>query len=799
MIKFFYNNNNILSICFTLYILLVSITTCYTASTTGDKLIENENFKELIQPIQLIYPDKDHQRLLINETSMNILNSLIDYDLSILGVVGTFHSGKSFLLNQLLDTTDRFTVGPTVHPETMGIWVWASKVRYAGKLHNLLLLDTEGFYSSNVSETYDAKIFAITTLLSSHLIYNSVKIIDQSALEYLELLSRRTQLFALKSQMKSESLQSQKKQQSTITDIKATDHIDSLLQILQFPSLTWVVQDFFQDIGGITATQWLHNLLKAHSRDSDSNLSIGEIFPSIECHTLFIPSGDRDTLRYLNRAKMSDLNPTYIRELNQLKHSLFNSLKPKLSGPAFGTLLRLLVDVANGNKFPTVPSIWSGFIKQQQQNALEDSITGYKEKISLFKTVDPPFNQDQFLELEKNSFNYANELYKQLLFGLEEAYNPGLITLHTLLKELFVLFSKENQNRIKTFNQKIYQDSFLDFQKKVEGIEIPISSKQLLSLLDSFKFESILQYKKGTDLFKLSESFDYFMGMLENDMVRVSASKQNQNTKELELLLTKAVAVVCEKYKSDMAQIKYPIPIAELKIKHKELFKESEQTFKKIASISSQENSYYAYHAMFEKNISELHDKVFGHNEMAIREKCKQETNRCVYDFKKSASQILLPVEEDYLQKNLEQYKAKSIQLFKNSLVIFDNSDAYKEEFINLQVKLEQQIDLKNKENVEQMKLIVMEYLNTVKVMMKSRYSSYWFQYSFENEAHQEADKRISQKIQSKSLRDKVIKQFIETDLKDEMNSLFKLSTLIITLSIGVLIILVISLYSRSS
>lgn len=33
-----------------------------------------------------------------------------------------------------------------------------------------------GFAASNISESYDAKIFAVATLLSSYLLYNSVKV-----------------------------------------------------------------------------------------------------------------------------------------------------------------------------------------------------------------------------------------------------------------------------------------------------------------------------------------------------------------------------------------------------------------------------------------------------------------------------------------------------------------------------------------------------------------------------------------------------------------------------------------------
>jgi hypothetical protein len=63
-------------------------------------------------------------------------------------------------------------------------------------------------------------------LISSHVLYNSIKLIDQAAVDYLELLSRRTQLFNLKTQIGSAA--------------------NPLLRGSEFPSLTWVVKDFIQ-------------------------------------------------------------------------------------------------------------------------------------------------------------------------------------------------------------------------------------------------------------------------------------------------------------------------------------------------------------------------------------------------------------------------------------------------------------------------------------------------------------------------------------------------------------------------
>ncbi len=45
---------------------------------------------------------------------------------AVVAVVGKYHSGKSFLLNQLMSKNSGFgfRVGPTLRPETMGIWMW---------------------------------------------------------------------------------------------------------------------------------------------------------------------------------------------------------------------------------------------------------------------------------------------------------------------------------------------------------------------------------------------------------------------------------------------------------------------------------------------------------------------------------------------------------------------------------------------------------------------------------------------------------------------------------------------------
>jgi hypothetical protein len=62
--------------------------------------------------------------------------------------------------------------------------MWTEPIIYGGK--TIILLDTEGFFGSNVSEVYDAKIFSVTALLSSYMIYNTVRTVDQATIDYIE-------------------------------------------------------------------------------------------------------------------------------------------------------------------------------------------------------------------------------------------------------------------------------------------------------------------------------------------------------------------------------------------------------------------------------------------------------------------------------------------------------------------------------------------------------------------------------------------------------------------------------------
>ena len=81
----------------------------------------------------------------------------------------------------LLNRKSGFSVGPTVNPETKGIWVWGKPLIFKNKedeIINVLVLDSEGLGSTQEDINHDLRLFSITLLMSSSFLYNTVGAID---------------------------------------------------------------------------------------------------------------------------------------------------------------------------------------------------------------------------------------------------------------------------------------------------------------------------------------------------------------------------------------------------------------------------------------------------------------------------------------------------------------------------------------------------------------------------------------------------------------------------------------------
>ncbi|OEH77850.1 guanylate binding domain-containing protein [Cyclospora cayetanensis] len=215
---------------------------------------------------------------LINEEALAELEA-ISGPLAVVAAMGPIHSGKSFFLNSLLGReglgSSGFPVGFTVAPGSRGLSLYSkpllvdratgallSEATASGKAAEadavrVLMLDSEGFGGPNVTRSYDQLLYAIGSLLASHVIFVSMKMIDAQDLEGL------------------------------------------------------TAQQWFE---GLLQTNRWHTppkAIEAGEAQSHNKHSLRTLYPSVECFALKAPTSSGHLLQRLDRLMPEDEDPDY--------------------------------------------------------------------------------------------------------------------------------------------------------------------------------------------------------------------------------------------------------------------------------------------------------------------------------------------------------------------------------------------------------------------------------------------------------------------------------------------------------
>ena len=113
--------------------------------------------------------------------------------IAILCIAGCYRTGKSFLMNQLIGATEakKFKVDPSVNACTRGLWIYSEPITLEkeGEVFDIFVMDSEGLGGVDKNQNYDMKIFTLTVLLSSFLIFNQVGVIDEAAIANLSIVT----------------------------------------------------------------------------------------------------------------------------------------------------------------------------------------------------------------------------------------------------------------------------------------------------------------------------------------------------------------------------------------------------------------------------------------------------------------------------------------------------------------------------------------------------------------------------------------------------------------------------------
>jgi len=217
-------------------------------------------------------------------------------------------------------------------------------------------VDSEGIGALDENQTHDTRIFALTILLSSCFIYNSVGSIDENALQNLNLIVNLTNYIELKA--------------SNAQIVEIEDYS------VYFPSFFWVVRDFTLQLvdpsgAAITSKEYLERALAQQPGLSESTEEKNKIrrlltsfFKERSCITLVRPLTDETNLQNLEKMDLEKLRPEFFQQIISLRQSVLGSIKVKtinrtpVSGAMYIELINQYVAQINMGSVPNIENTW---------------------------------------------------------------------------------------------------------------------------------------------------------------------------------------------------------------------------------------------------------------------------------------------------------------------------------------------------------------------------------------------------------------------------------------------------------
>lgn len=329
-----------------------------------------------VTPRKLVDIDEDGS-LKPNEETLAWLESHSDRSLYVVSILGSYHTGKSFFLNALVNATDpqfRFSVGTTTEPTTKGIDLFGGIIEL-GNDGGMIILDTEGLSATDTNLNYDAKLFTVSAVLSDVLLYNSVGTIDTSSLDQLEMLSRHARLLQVRSEEPCKD---------SLCAAETTS--EPIAESRSFPDLIWLVQSFVLDmVNGETPSEWLERVLDQQAS------GLRNVFSRLASLTLSYPTLDFNQMRRLSQVKMNELNPQYQQDIQSARRMLVEMLAARQqsqgrSGREIASLLRIICKAIADGKTPEIPSLWDSFVKSQLDSALQTSLDSFRQATAPIRT-----------------------------------------------------------------------------------------------------------------------------------------------------------------------------------------------------------------------------------------------------------------------------------------------------------------------------------------------------------------------------------------------------------------------------
>ncbi|XP_078236446.1 guanylate-binding protein 3 [Pogona vitticeps] len=414
-------------------------------------------------PICLI-ENRPGEKLGVNQEALEILRK-IKQPVVVVAIVGLYRTGKSYLMNKLAGKEQGgFSLGATIQANTKGIWMWC-RPHPLKPDHTLVLLDTEGLGDVEKSNTEnDSWIFALSVLLSSTFVYNSMSTINHYALEQMHYVTELTEHIKMKTPSRNRSE----------SDNSFPDEFASF-----FPTFIWVVRDFtlqlaLQDGRQITEDQYLENALErktdAPEKQDLPKKCLREYFPNRKCFVFDRPASRHD-LQFLEHLPESKLSPEFMEQARRFCNYIYENAQAKViqgghvvTGSSLGSLAESYTEAIRCGSIPCIENAVLALAQIENSAAVHEAVQRYEAMADLMLMM-PTEDVEELLRVHSSCEKEAIQVFMNRSFKDEgQVFQEQLGNqLQSKLKEL----CRRNEQASSDRCQAVLMELFQDMEQKI--------------------------------------------------------------------------------------------------------------------------------------------------------------------------------------------------------------------------------------------------------------------------------------------------------------------------------------------
>ncbi|XP_059358640.1 guanylate-binding protein 1-like [Carassius carassius] len=316
-------------------------------------------------------------------------------------------------MNRLAGQQTGFALGNTIESKTKGIWMWC--VPHPNKKgHTLVLLDTEGLGDvKKGDEKHDTWIFCLAVLLSSTLVYNSLGVIDNMALEKLHYVTELTENIRVKAE-------------------ESRDEDESADFMSVFPSFVWAVRDFTLQLKKgdkpITSDDYLEGALEFKKGSSTQTVQynlprrcLRNFFAVRKCFVLPRPASTQNMWK-MEELTEKELESKFLEQANTFCHYIYNNSETKtvsgsrtITGTALGNLAEVYVEAIRSGNIPCLENAVVSLAKIQNVHAVEEALQLYMTE--MFNLVQLPMCPEELSNIHTDAEKKPIEVFITVSFN----------------------------------------------------------------------------------------------------------------------------------------------------------------------------------------------------------------------------------------------------------------------------------------------------------------------------------------------------------------------------------------------